>query len=108
MVRTLKAIDRLGFVFEAGRLAFGMGGPDQREVYRISKVVGEELLTLDLLMVDPSYTAIWKKRKVVTWRGHRLKMIGLEGLLEMKRIAGRPKDRLDIEMLTNGRETYDG
>jgi hypothetical protein len=97
--RISEAVKEQGFVFDAGRIPFDVGGPKQREIHRISKIIGEEVLTLDLLIVDQVYQGIWDDRE---WQGRRIHVVSFDGLLEMKRIAGRGKDLVDIEELTKG------
>ena len=36
--RVNRAVKKLGFLFDAGRIPFGVGGPNHREIYRISKI----------------------------------------------------------------------
>ncbi len=95
-----RAVKEQGFVFDAGRIPFDVGGPAQREIHRISKIIDEEVLTLDLLIVDELYQGIWDDREVGEWQGRWITVVSLAGLLEMKRIAGRGKDLVDIEELT--------
>jgi hypothetical protein len=91
-----------GFVLDAGRIPFDVGGPRQREIHRISKIVDDEVLTLDLLVVNDVYRSIWDSREAGEWQDRPISVVSLEGLLEMKRISGRNKDLLDIEELTRG------
>ena len=98
--RIAGAVKERGFVFDAGRIPFDVGTPDEREIHRISKIIDEDTLTLDLLIVDEIYQAAWDQREIGEWQGRRVEVVSLQGLLEMKRIAGRTKDLLDIEELT--------
>lgn len=106
--RVSRAVKKLGFLFDAGRIPFGVGGPNHREIYRISKIVDDTVLTLDLLLVAGAYQPVWESRGVVLWENRQVQVVSLEGLLAMKRIAGRAKDLLDIEMLTTGGDSGDG
>jgi hypothetical protein len=101
--RISTAIREQDFIFDAGRIPFNVGGPEQREIHRISKIVDDEVLTLDLLLVDDVYQSIWDNREAAEWQGQMINVVPLDGLLEMKRIAGRNKDLLDIDELTEGR-----
>jgi hypothetical protein len=102
--RISTAIEEQGFIFDAGRIPFNVGGPNQREIHRISKIIDDEVLTLDLLLVDDVYQSIWDNRKTGEWQGRPISVVSLDGLLEMKRISGRNKDLLDIDELTKGME----
>ena len=89
-----------GFTLEGGRIAFGIGTPSERELYRISKASGAEALTLDLLLVGPSLASVWNQRKRTTWRNHELWVVSRDGLIHMKRLSGRLQDLADIEAMT--------
>jgi predicted nucleotidyltransferase len=106
--RISRAVRDLGFLFDAGRIPFNVGGPNQREIHRISKIEEEEVLTLDLLLVGSVYEEVWAGRRSFDWEGRELKIVALDGLLEMKRMAGRDKDLLDIKELTRKGEEKNG
>jgi hypothetical protein len=95
----LAKVGELGFVLEALPMVFGAGTEAAREVQRVSKPGGGALLTLDLLFVDPIYAQIWDRRERVDWEGTPLWVVSREGLIQMKRIAGRLQDLADIEKL---------
>ncbi len=99
LVRVTKAVRDLGFILESGRIPFDVGGTDQREIFRISKAKGEDLLTLDLLIVGKVYEEVWETREVVAWEGMELQVVSLDGLIRMKRLAGRRQDLVDVERL---------
>ncbi len=105
--RICAAVREQGFVFDAGRIPFSTGKPEEREIHRISKIIEDEVLTLDLLIVDEVYQEIWDGREAGEWQNRRIDVVSLGGLLEMKRIAGRNKDRLDIDELTKEPEDND-
>lgn len=71
------------------------------EIRRISKIDREskKLITLDLLVVGDTSKDIWKAREKVKWRDGTTWVVSKDGLIKMKRIAGRPQDLLDIEKL---------
>ncbi|MCP4656971.1 MAG: nucleotidyltransferase family protein [bacterium] len=107
LIRVTKAVNSLGFILESGRIPFGHGGPDQHEIFRISKADGEDLLTLDLLIVGKVHKEVWEAREVVFWGGMELQVVSLDGLIRMKQLAGRRQDLVDIERLraaTRGEE----
>lgn len=107
LARIAEVVKEQGFVFDAGRIPFDVGKPNQREIHRISKAVGDEILTLDLLLVDEIYQSVWEDRQVAEWQGRRVHVVSLDGLLTMKRLAGRGKDLIDIDELTDGTEAGD-
>ena len=99
-VEKLKSVvDSLGFKFFTGPIAFGGNTPQRREIYRISKIENKELLTLDLVIVNPLLEEVWQDREVFEWRGCRVPVVSALGLYKMKRLAGRDQDILDLKML---------
>jgi hypothetical protein len=98
--RIVGAVAALGFTLDAGELPFGAGGPRARRVRRISKTEGPEVLTLDLVILPPWLSEVWESREAIEWEGREITVVSREGLLAMKRVAGRPQDLADIARLT--------
>ncbi len=72
------------------------------EIRRVSKIdANGEVLSLDLLLVTPQVEDVWESRETVDFLGNQLCVVSREGLLKMKRLAGRPQDLADIERLEN-------
>lgn len=88
----------LGFKFDAGLIPFGQG-PQQHFIRRITKIVGQDPLILDLLIVAPIFDDVWASREMFEWREQRLSVVSVVGLAKMKRLAGRPQDLVDLEKL---------
>lgn len=88
-----------GFLVDGGLLRFDAGTPREQEIYRISKVEGEELLTLDLILAGPGLMEVWQGRRRVELRNRSIQVVSLEGLEAMKRAAGRDQDMLDMKKL---------
>ena len=105
--RAVAAVSGLGFDLDAGILPFEVGGPRAREVRRISKTEGGEVLTLDLLVVSPVLESAWRSRGVFEWQDRRLRVVSREGLAEMKRLAGREQDLLDARRLESSDDEAD-
>ena len=97
--RVVAAVAGLGFDLDSGVLPFDAGGPRAREVRRITKTEGPEVLTLNLLLVSPVLERVWASRREFEWEGRRLKVVSRSGLAEMKRLAGREQDILDAKRL---------
>jgi hypothetical protein len=57
------------------------------------------VLPLDLLLVGPVLEEAWSSREVFEWKGRRAKVVSVEGLAKMKRLAGRDQDRRDLKDL---------
>lgn len=72
------------------------------EIRRVSKIDDEgEVLSLDFLLVTPQVEDVWETRETIDFLGRKLWVVSREGLLKMKRLAGRPQDLADIERLEN-------
>lgn len=95
----VEAAKTLGFEFEAGIIPFEVGTPERREVFRISKIQDNLILTLDLMIVNASLESVWEERGVIEWQGRQVQVVSLEGLKEMKLMAGRDQDILDLKKL---------
>lgn len=94
----------VGFDLPTAPMTFGAGTPDPRTVHRVSKLDEDELLTLDLIVVSGQLEEVWRDRVIVEWEGRRVPVVSRRGLLTMKRLAGRPKDLLDIASLGGGQD----
>jgi hypothetical protein len=94
----------VGFDIPAAPMIFGRGTAHARTVHRVSKLDTGELLTLDLIVADGALESVWSDRVLVEWEGRRVPVVSRAGLLAMKRMAGRPKDLLDIAALEGGGE----
>jgi hypothetical protein len=72
------------------------------EIRRVSKIDSNgEVLSLDLLLVTPQVEDVWDTRETIDFLGNRLSVVSREGLIKMKRLAGRAQDLADIERLEN-------
>ena len=71
------------------------------EIRRVSKIVGEDVISLDLLLVTPAVEDVWESRIEREFVGEAIAVVSREGLIKMKRQAGRPQDLADIERLEN-------
>lgn len=100
--RALEIVSALGFDRQALPMTFGAGTATERHVQRVTKLEAGESLTVDFLMVGPLYEGAWSARESYAWEGATLTVVSLDGLLAMKRIAGRAQDLADIERLTGG------
>jgi hypothetical protein len=86
---------QLGFRIEAGPMRFG----DGMEVRRVTKVSGEDALTLDLLLVHEALEPVWASRLCLDGQHGALWVVSREGLIQMKATAARPQDLADIRRL---------
>jgi hypothetical protein len=91
----LEAARSLGFSLEA----FPMRFRDGVELRRITRIEGDEAVTLDLLLVDSNLRPAWESRLTVATEAGPVKVVSRDALLRMKAAAGRPQDVADIERL---------
>jgi len=93
------ALLKINYDLNSGLIPFDIGTERERRVYRISKAEGRDLVTLDLIVVTPILQEIWNMRESVEIDSKAIKIVSKEGLIKMKRIAGRLQDLADIEAL---------
>jgi hypothetical protein len=89
----------VGFTIEAGIIPFEVGRPHERQVYRVSKASGTDLLTVDMLLLPAFLQEVWLDREVYKVEGKPIHVVSRSSLIDMKRIAGRPQDLGDIANL---------
>jgi hypothetical protein len=94
-----RALAPIGFKLEAGPIPFDAGTPRERVIHRVSKVDGEDLLTIDLLILPSVLAEVWRTREVYDWEGRRVFIVSAGGLAQMKRLAGRGQDLVDLAQL---------
>lgn len=90
----------LGFDVPARKMTFGLRTGTPREMQRVSKMdPSGEMLSLDLIIVGDDLESIWHERVDIDTGTRRIVTVSRDGLIAMKRLAGRPKDLLDIAAL---------
>lgn len=97
--RVRQALAGLGFTLESGLITFAAGKPAEHSLWRVSRAEGHDLLTVDLLLVNPFFEDVWRTREVFRLGERRVQVVSRRGLLAMKRAAGRHKDLDDIAQL---------
>ena len=93
------AVQGAGFTLRAGPRPLGVGTEHPQRLFRATKVIGTSHLTLDMLEVSPTYRPAWTSRVAGVFRGRQLTVVTRDGLVAMKRLSARAKDRADIETL---------
>lgn len=94
----MKVARERGFDIEGLPLNFDGGNTQIRRISKIDKEL-KELITLDLLLVTPVYEAAWQTRRRTTWNQGEYRVVDVEGMIIMKELADRPKDREDLKFL---------
>jgi len=92
---------RCGFDIAAKKMVFGAATATPREIHRVSKLdpATGDLLSLDLLVVGPGLDEVWARRTTASWRERQIAIVSRDGLVAMKRLAGRAQDLADIAAL---------
>lgn len=93
------ALATAGFSLDSGLITFSSGKPDEHSLWRVSRVEGTDLITVDLLMVSDFLQPVWETRERFLLGTQRVIAVSRSGLLRMKQAAGRRKDLDDIERL---------
>ena len=99
-----KALEPVGFTLSPGLIPFDVDTPNERQVFRVSKPIGSDLLTVDFRLLPNSLGHVWANRETYDIDGVPVDTVSREGLVAMKRLAGRPQDLSDIANLQGGGE----
>lgn len=100
LTRALEVAKTRGFWLPAGPMPLKARTPLATSAHRVSKAMGSYLIPLDLILVSPSLQQVWDGRLEGKIGDRHLTVVSRDGLIEMKRIAGRHRDLDDIERLT--------
>lgn len=85
-----------GFVLSALPIKFSGSGI---ELERVSKIIGQDVLMLDLLIVNDVLAPVWESRERLPWGKTQIPVITRAGLISMKLSAARPQDLADLAKL---------
>lgn len=91
----------------AAELGFDIPGLDisfkepRLEMRRVSKIIDDVVLCLDLLLVCDEIEGVWETRQRLPYWGSEVSVVSREGLIFLKRRAGRPQDKADIYRIEN-------
>jgi hypothetical protein len=80
-------------------MSFAAGTPNEIQLHRVSKVLGTEYLTLDLVLVSGILEDVWKGREYFSFENRRIQAVSASGLAKMKLLANRDQDRVDLKKL---------
>jgi hypothetical protein len=99
LARILDITKKCGYDEEVETLTLGPRNDPTCELRRINKFQGEDHVMVDFIFVLPRLEDVWAGRVTYTWQGLTVPVVSAAGLAKMKRLAGRPRDLLDIETL---------
>jgi len=97
--RAVDAIRPLGYTFRALPMTFAKGTEREQRVQRVSKLMGEEVLVVDLILAGGDTLGYLRSAIEVDTPDGLVRVVGRGALVAMKRAAGRPQDLADIERL---------
>ncbi len=97
--RIEESVKEAGYTFNSGIIPFDIGKETERQILRITKVEGEDFLTLDFILVPPYLEEVWRTRENRFLENRNVVVVSRKGLILMKRIAKRPQDIADISNL---------
>jgi len=97
--RILEVLRPLGYVFAALPLTIEAGTARERRIQRVSKIQGGQHLCLDLIIADASFAGLLDDTVEVELPDGPLVVVSRAGLATMKRLAGRPQDLIDLQLL---------
>jgi hypothetical protein len=95
----METLGSIGYTLEGGVIPVGYGEIHPCEIHRVSKAVGNQLVTLDLIATNPSLEPAWNERQQREWRGETISVVSRDGLAVMKRLSRRPIDLADLQAL---------
>ena len=94
--RVGESMKKIGYDISSGIIPFDVGKETERQVFRITKIEGEDFLSLDFIMVSPFLEEVWQTREIQKLEKRNIVVVFREGLARMKRIAKRPQDIADL------------
>jgi hypothetical protein len=94
-----KELAKIEYDLESGLFKFNAGTDNECFMYRVSRTVGTEMITRDLMLVAPVFERVWSDREVIQLGNQTLKIVSKQGLITMKQVSGRPQDLADIDAL---------
>lgn len=97
--RILDLLRPLGYIFVALPLTFEAGTARERRIQRVSKIEGGEHLCVDLIITNAIFAGLLDDTIEVQLPEGPLQVLSREGLIRMKRIAGRDQDLADLARL---------
>jgi hypothetical protein len=99
VARVIELVRPLGYTFAAGPMTFEANTPRTRHVQRVSKIVGSEAITLDILHADDAFEGFLDDRVQLVLPEGPITVVSRAVLIRMKRLAGRSQDLADLEKL---------
>jgi hypothetical protein len=93
--RLRQVVRGCGFTLESLPMDFASG----ITIHRFTKLVDEQPLMLDALLVGAPLACAWADRQTAEMEGGPVRVVSREGLIALKLAAGRPQDLVDVQRL---------
>ena len=71
------------------------------EIPTVSKIIGDTILRLDLMLVTDEIEDVWVDRERLPYLGRSMWVVSRDGLVKLKKRAYRPQDRADVFRIEN-------
>jgi hypothetical protein len=97
--RTLELAESAGFNAPSLPMEFGARTDWPMTVTRVSRIEGDDVLSLDVIRAAGWLAPILQQHASAEWEDRRIPVVSRRGLSLMKRVANRPQDRADLEVL---------
>ena len=88
----------MGYDVEGLPLHFAHGSIEIRRISKIDSAT-KRLFTIDFLLVTEPLRQVWDGRELIKWEEGKIWTVSRVGLIQLKAIAGREQDLLDIKKL---------
>lgn len=108
MEKAIELAASVGFDMQEGWVPLPKNDLGIDRLFRLTKVEGEEFLTLDLLEANSDTNRLFASRKSISLGDHEITVLSKDAIIEMKSRSNRTKDRLDIEMLQDETDQDNG
>ena len=108
MERAIELAAGVGFDMHEGWVPLPKNDLGIDRLFRLTKIEGEEFLTLDLLEADSGTNRLFASRERVSLGDHEITVLSRDAIIAMKSRSDRTKDRLDIEMLQDDTDKNGG
>ena len=104
MTSAIEAVAQAGFDIPTGWVTFPQQGLGIDRLYRLTKAIDTDFLTLDILEVDSPDNPLLVDRERLDLQGLTIAVLSRAALIRMKSNSSRTKDRLDVELLGDGED----
>lgn len=99
LVAAKAAFADIEYNLESGLFRFNPNTDEENQMYRVSRAVDNNLVTLDLMLVAPVFEPVWNHREAISLGAIVIKVVSKKGQITLKNVALIPQDIADIDAL---------